>query len=153
MTARIASSPTNAYQSEYTLLHRTQQRILLTLAETVYFVNKEDGAGSVEESGIACLVYDITHILHSARHGREGEERHIKRTGYDGGQCCLAHARRSPQDETGDPSARYHSAQNTIGANKMLLTDIILQCARTHSFRQWLHSGDKDSKIKAEKSN
>jgi hypothetical protein len=22
----------------------------------------------------------------------------------------------------------------------MLLTDIILQCARTHSFRQWLHS-------------
>ena len=53
-------------------------------------------------------------------------------------QRRLANTRRSPKDKRRDMSCIDHLPQDSTLAYQMLLPDIVVECARTKSFSQWL---------------
>ena len=85
-------------------LHRTEQRILLILAETVDLINKQDRTPLCEHalSVPTTSVNHITHILDPRIDCRKCIERHINRVGYNPCKRSLPYSGRSPEYERSD---------------------------------------------------
>ena len=121
------------------LLHGAEQRVLLRLGEAVDLVDEEDRRGGIEEAAVLCPLDDVAHVLHAARHRREGVERRLQPVGDDLRQRRLAHARRSPEDERRDAPRVDHPPEHSPLAHEVLLSDIVVEGARPHPFCQWFH--------------
>ena len=121
-------------QGDNALLHRPQQRVLLALGEAMNLINKQDRRSRIEESATLRSLYHLAHILYATGNGRKGVERDLQGLGYDLSQSSLAHSRRSPENKRGYAPCVYHLAQHGTLAYQMLLSDIIGERARSHSF-------------------
>ena len=77
---------------------------------------------------------DLAHILYATGNGRKGVEGDLQGLGYYLRQSSLAHSRRSPENKRGYAPCVYHLAQHGTLAYQMLLSDIIGERARSHSF-------------------
>ena len=121
-------------QGDNTLLYRPQQRVLLALGEAMNLINKQDRRSRIEESATLRSLYHLAHILYATGNGRKGVERDLQGLGYDLSQSSLAHSRRSPENKRGYAPCVYHLAQYGTLTHQMLLSDIIGERARSHSF-------------------
>ena len=121
-------------ERHHALLHGPQQGVLLRLGEAMNLVDEQDGAAFVEEASTLGAVNHVTHILHAARHSRQRVERSLQGVGDNLCQRRLADARRSPEDKARHASALYHPTNNAVGANKMLLAYIPVECHGAHAF-------------------
>ena len=127
-----------AYQRDDSPLHRPEQRVLLRLAKTVYFVDEEYGRRTVEETTLLRPFYHFTHILHATGDRAQSVERSFKTVCDNLRQSGLTHTRRSPKDKRRDTPCVNHVAQDGTLAHQMLLADILVQSAGSHSFCQRL---------------
>ena len=132
---RILRRGTN--ERHHTPLHSTQQRVLLRLRETVNLVDEQYRRRLREETARLSLLNHIAHILHAARHSRQRVERRVQLVGNNLCQRRLAHPRRAPQDKRRDAPRVYHLPQHGTFAHQMLLPNVVVERARTHSFSQW----------------
>ena len=121
-----------------TILHSAQEGVLLRFGETVDLVDEEDRRCLVEETALLRLLDDVADILDATCDGRQGVEGSLKPVGDDLGQGGLTHTRGSPEDKRRDASCLDHLPQDGPLAHQMLLSDIVVQSARTESFSQWL---------------
>ncbi len=90
------------------LLHRTEKRILLRLAETVNLVNEKNRTCLREEASVSGFLYYFAHVFYARSDGAQRVERHLEFVGDDVGKRSLSHSRRSPKDERRDSSAVNH---------------------------------------------
>ena len=124
----------STYQRNNTLLYRTQKRILLTLGETVNFINKQYRRSRIKESTTLCSFYHLADILYATGHRGEGEERHLDGLCHDLSKGSLAHSRGSPEDKRGYAPCINHLAQHGPLTYQMLLSNIVSKRVRSHSF-------------------
>ena len=101
-------------------------------------VDEEDRRCFVEETAFLRLLDDVADILDATCDGRQGVKGSLKPVGDDLGQGGLTHTRGSPEDKRRDASCLDHLPQDGPLAHQMLLSDIVVQSARTESFSQWL---------------
>ena len=126
-----------SYQNYGSVLHSTQESILLGFVEAVNFVDEKDGSPFLVEEGIApSLVKHFPHILHPGHHGTQGVEIPIQGFRNDMGQGGFPHARRPPENEGTEVPALYHLPQNAAFAHQMPLAHILVQGAGTHPLRE-----------------
>ena len=102
----------------------------------MYLVNKEYWACIAEEPVVLRLFYYITHVLYTRSNGRKRIERRIKLIGNYLCQSSLSHPRRPPEYKRRDMSGIYHPTKDSPFANKMFLSDIFIERARSHSLCQ-----------------
>ena len=91
-----------------------------------------------KETIAACLVNNIAHILYARCHRTQCIKRSFQPVGYNLSQRGLPHSRRSPKDKRGDSACINHLAQYRSLTYQMLLSNIIVQRLRTHTFSQGL---------------
>ena len=84
------------YKRNNAPLYRTEQRILLRLAETMDLVDKQNGRSRGEELSFLCPLYHVAHVFHAARHGTERVKRSLQLVGYYLRECRFPDSRRSP---------------------------------------------------------
>ena len=129
-------------QYDRSVLDGPQKGILLGLIETVDFIDEEHGGEPAGEDGTAAGFFDdVTDILHTRTDGGKGEEIPRKGAGDDVGQRRLSDTGRSPEDKGGEIAALDHFPEDTAGPDKVLLTDIIVQCFRPHPLRKGREGG------------
>ena len=98
------------------------------------FIDEKNRRSGLKERLTLGALNDFTHVLHSAVNGREGEEGEVADVGNDFGERGLPHPRRSPKDEGGDASPVQHAAQDAAFADKVFLSDVVVQSDGTKSF-------------------
>ena len=104
------------------LFHRSQQRVLLALRETVYLVDKQDGI--LLALG---LVNHLAHLLHAAAYGTQRVEGAMQHVADDHGQGGLSDARRAPENHGRDAATLHQCAQHGSRPHKVLLPDVVVQ--------------------------
>ena len=67
-------------------------------------------------------------------HGGERVERSLHLRGDNLGECGLANAWRSPQDERGDVSRLNHLAEYASFSDEVFLSDIFIERLRSQAF-------------------
>ena len=129
-----------AYERDRAVLDGAQQRVLLRLVETVYLVDKQNGAAFGKHTlGVLLATFEhIAHLLDAAGHGRERVEGHLSVLGNDARQRGLAHSRRPPQDKRRDIAALYHAAYHGSWPHQVLLAYVVVECLRPQALGQWL---------------
>lgn len=76
-----------------------QQGILLRLVEAMDLIDKKHRRSTMVVQFCLCLVDGLPDVLHPGKHGRDGDEPAVGRTGGQAPQGGLAHTRRPPEDE------------------------------------------------------
>ena len=109
----------------------SQQGVLLRLAESVYFVDEQNGAYFREDVAFAAVEH-LAHLLDSRLHGAEGEKRGLQLLRNDVGQGGLAYTRRSPKDKRRNLARVNHAAQYGARAYQVFLPDVFIECPWTH---------------------
>ena len=92
---RIFGRGTNEHHNS--LLHRSQQTILLTLAKAVNLVNKQKGCRWIKKPTLTSLLYHLSHILNARTNGRKRMKRTLKLRRNYLSQRGFAHSWRSPK--------------------------------------------------------
>ena len=124
-------------QDDAPLLHKWEKRILLRLVEAMDLINKNDDTLPIDAAAIR-LLHDRADILNPARHRREVDEFRLRPRGNDAGKRRLANAGWSPEDHRGNVVALDETPQHFPLAEKMLLSDKILEGLRTHALSEGL---------------
>jgi hypothetical protein len=113
-----------------------QERVLLRLVEAMDLVDEEQDRLAAAAQLVLGLRDHLSQLLHPVQHGGEPDGAHAARLAQQPRQRGLAGARRTPQDERFEPSARQQIAQDPAGAEEMLLADELVDRPRPHALRQ-----------------
>ena len=123
-----------SYQRDDATLNGSQQRVLLRLAETMNLIYEKYRRSTIEETIALCLFNHFAHVFHTACHCTQRIERCLQFIGDNLCQSRFPHSRWSPQDKGRNAPCVYHLTQDSTRSDKMLLTNIFIERARTHSF-------------------
>src|SRR6185295_18585527 len=124
-----------SYEPNVALLNVRKKCVLLGFVEAMDFINEDDGAGPILPCPLR-VRHDSFNFLDTGKHGRELDELRLGEAGDDLGQRCLAGTGRAPKDERAEIVALNLRTQRFAGSDQMFLTDILVECARTHTVRQ-----------------
>ena len=128
------------HQNHPAVLHTGQERILLSLRETVNLVEEQHGGRAVHVAVEQRLIHDRAHILHARSNRRKLHELTTRRARNHMRQSGLTRTRRAVQNHRGRASRagilpRQH-AQRRTRSQQMLLAENLINSARTHTHRQ-----------------
>lgn len=128
-----------AYQCHRSLLHRSEEAVLLTLVETVDLINEEERTPFGEDACGVCpaFVEHLTHLLYPAADSRKSVERTLSGGGYNPRQGSLAHPRRPPEDKRGHIAGVNHAPEHSAVAHEVCLSDVISEGAGTQALGKW----------------
>ena len=115
-------------------LHGGEERVLLRLGETVYFIDEENGTLLSEKLVFGGAVNHFAHFFHPAVHGRQGVEGCVELVRDDLGEGGFAHARRPPENEGGNVARIYHFAQHSTGGHEVALADVLVERSGAEAF-------------------
>ena len=128
------------HQNHPAVLHTGQERILLSLRETVNLVEEQHGGRAVHVAVEQRLIHDRAHILHTRGNRRKLHELTTRRARNHMRQGGLTRTRRAVQNHRGRASRasvlpRQH-AQRRTRSQQVLLAENLINSARTHTHRQ-----------------
>ena len=120
------------------MLHRTEQRVLLCLVETVNLVDEEYGSATrAEETAVfGCFDY-FAHLFYATCNGREGKHLTAEGESYEPCEGGFTHPGRTPEDERGDVAALDETAYNAPLTDQMCLADVFVEALWPESFCEW----------------
>ena len=92
------------------LLDVGEQRILLSLVETVDLVYEQNRLPTVEDQSLASLRHESANLGHAAHHGGDGHQPRARGIRQNSGQAGLAAARGSPEEQGSEMAALQGAA-------------------------------------------
>ena len=128
------------HQNHPAVLHAGQERILLSLRETVNLIEEEHGGRAVHVAVEQRLIHDRANILHARSNCRKLHELTTRRARNHMRQGGLTRTRRTVQNHRGRASRsgvlpRQHTQRRTR-SQQMILAENLINSARTHTHRQ-----------------
>lgn len=138
----------SANEGDSALLDGAKETVLLRFGEAVDLVDKKDRGAAIgrgrEKSRLGRgkafgFVDDVADFFHTACNGGKGIEGALEAVGDNLGKGSLAYTRRTPEDETGDIAAFDHGTKDCTLANKVGLSDIVVQGLRAKAFGKRKH--------------
>ena len=109
-----------------------QERILLSLVETMHFINEQDGLAS-GDSIEAGAIYRFADFLDAGQHSRNLNEIGIKMAGHQTRQRRFADAGRPPQNHRVRLAGIERQPQRSAGAKQVGLSNDLVQAGRTQA--------------------
>ena len=126
-----------ADQDDYALLDTGQERVLLSLVETMYLVEEQDRPAAFGAQRPASVVELVSHVLHAGLDSRECPEPARRVLCKQTRHRRLACAGRSEEHGRAQSVVLDQGAKRRAGTEKMALADDLVQPGGAQAGRQW----------------
>ena len=123
-------------QGHGAVLHPGQQRILLGAVEAVHLIDEQQRAQAVLLQALLGRLHRGAQIFHPRQHGVEAAEVGAGGGGDDPRQGGFAHPRRPIHDQVAHPIGADGPAQQSPGAEDLLLPGKVIEAAGAQAIRQ-----------------